>query len=142
MSALRIDARNTNNGRAPISPSGASSVMGSEAPSYAAGRPTKQAPLGLGSSAGRKHYAASETSALDDDNRSVTGSITSVRIQPKPRTPAPFADMSDVPTRQNLQGRPANVPPPRTPAPYAYAAPEPVAQRPPSEGGYSASTRS
>lgn len=78
----------------------------SETPSYAAGRPSQQGSLGWGGSVGRKHYTPSESGFDDDDNQSTARSITGqpfrreIKREPKPRTPAPFADLSDLPAAQ------------------------------------------
>lgn len=145
MSALRIDARNTKSGF-PVPGSPTNTYCPSEAPSesasYAAGRPSSKHALslssgcwqsGLGGGTGRKHYTPSESNFGDDDRLSTAGSI---RREPKPRTPAPFAELSD------LEGRSA-APPPRQFAPYAYdnTAPAPK-QRPISGGGYNTNSQS
>jgi hypothetical protein len=120
MAALRRDARKQRFGT--VSPSYAGSIVGSMAeptpseapsePSYAAGRPTSLLSGGF-VGVGRKHYAPSDTQSLmgDDDLQSTRSCI---RREPQPRTPAPFADMSDIPAKstQALQV-------PRSPAPYA-----------------------
>lgn len=120
MAALRRDARSTRNRcGAPGSPSGSyaaslheptPSEAPSDVPSYAAGRPTKLSSNGF-SILGRKHYVPSETG--DDDMSSTRGSI---RREPKPRTPAPFASLADLPSKQMLDSRSL---PPRSPAPFA-----------------------
>jgi len=99
MSALRIDARNTGSTKDPGNSSPlnayAPSESPSETPSYAAGRPSQSWHTGqLGGNFGRKHYTPSESCC--DDDLSTTGSL---RREPKPRTPAPFADMSELPSK-------------------------------------------
>lgn len=142
MSALRLDARNARNsrnyGEQAGSPQGAGyapSEAPSETPSYAAGRPSQsqQSSLALGMSMGRKHYPPSESGFDVDDNQSVTGSI---RREPKPRTPAPYADLSDIPSKPSLDRGQAAA---RAPPPFAQdttSHPTDKLGRPISSSGY------
>lgn len=120
MSALRQDAKKF---RLPDSPSGGyagsigpdryePSECPSETPSQAAGRSTNQIEVRPGTGTGRKHYQPSESGA---DDQSDMGSV-SARYAPKPRTPAPFALLSDLPGN-------SRAPVARSPPCFAYEQP-------------------
>lgn len=163
MSALRLDARSMRgNWGAPTSPSGsiayfnntnvssyndndAASECPSETPSHAAGRPSARASLGLLGCAqpgkGRKHYTPSDSGIGDGDDdmmssrgSSAGGYPTGMRIAPKPRTPAPFADLSDLPSKQQNFER-VRALPKRSPGPITYDVERPVSN----SGGYARS---
>jgi len=154
MSALRQDARRAKFAPPGFSPAStgisgyaasfndAASECPSESPSHAAGRPSQKASLGLlGSSFGRKHYTPSDAGEGDDNisilssRESNTGLSGGRWVAPKPRTPAPFADLSDLPSKQQNSER-VQALPERRPAPFADGSP----QARPNSGGYAKTT--